>query len=93
MFDQIKEKLKSAGKRAEEAGQWLMVIEPVPPFNSKGMVTALITAASMISVTLLAGVGLATLLILLLSLGMILLILTQIFGIEFDVDPNDFMRF
>ncbi len=93
MFDKIKEQLKSTTQKAKEATKALVVIEPIPPYNEKGMLTALITAAGLISVTLLAGVGLATLTILLLALGLILLILTRVFGVEFDMDPAEFMRF
>lgn len=93
MFDTIKEGFKSAGKAADKAGKFLTVIEPVSPYNRKGILTALITAAGLISVTLLAGVGLAAMTILLMALGIILLILTKVFGVEFDLDPDQFMRF
>lgn len=92
MIDRIKEKIKAAGQKAESAGKWLTVIEPVSPYNKKGMLTALITAAGLISVTLLAGVGLATLLVLLVCLGMILLILAKVFGVEFDMNPEEMFR-
>lgn len=93
MLDTLKEHLKTAGKKADDAGKWLAVIEPVSPFNEKGMLTALITAAGLVSVALLAGLGLAAMTILLLALGFILLILTRVFGVEFDMDPSDFMNF
>ncbi len=93
MFEKIKEQLKSTGAKAKEASKALTIIEPMPPYNQKGMLTALITAAGLISVTLLAGVGLVSLTILLLALGLILLILTRVFGVEFDMDPAEFMRF
>lgn len=93
MFETIKEHLKSVGKQADKAGKMLTVIEPISPYNRKGYLTALITAAGLISITLLAGVGLMSMAILLLALGLILLILTRVFGVEFDMPPEDFLRF
>jgi hypothetical protein len=90
MFDTFKDQLT---KKAKEAERWLTLVEPVPPHNDKGMLTALITAAGLISITLLAGVGLCAMTILLLALGLVLLILSRVFGVEFDMDPQDFMRF
>ena len=93
MLDSIKDMLKNAGERADEAGKWLAVIEPLPPYNGKGMVTALITAAGLISTALLAGVGLTALLVLLTALGLIMLILTRVFGLELDMTPEEFFHF
>ena len=69
-----------------------MVIEPVAPFGGRGMITVLITSASLLSITLLGGVGLASMIILLLALGLIFLILSTIFGISFDMDPAEIFR-
>lgn len=93
MFETIKEHMKNAGKQVDIAGKMLAVIEPVSPYNKKGVLTALITAAGLISITLLAGVGLMSMVILLMALGLILLILTRVFGVEFDMSPEDFLRF
>ncbi len=91
--ENVKESFRSAGSAADKAGKFLAVIEPVSPYNRKGLLTALITAAGLISVTLLAGVGLAAMTLLLMSLGIILLILTRVFGVEFDFDPEQFMKY
>jgi hypothetical protein len=93
VFDSFKDMMANAGEKAGEAGKWLTVIQPVPPYNDKGMVTALITAAGLICTALLAGVGLSALLVLLLSLGLILLVLTRVFGLELDMAPEDIFHF
>jgi len=89
----ITEKIKQARERAREAGKYLMVIEPMPPFNQKGLTTALITAASLISIVMLAGVSLVSLAILLTAMALILLILTRILGIDLDLNPEDIFRY
>jgi len=71
----------------------LMVLDPVPPFGGRGMATVLITGAGLISIALLSGLGLVSMLVLLVTLGLIFLILAKVFGIDFDVDPNEIFGF
>lgn len=78
---------------ASEMSEALMVLEPVPPFGGKGMVTVLITTAGLISVALLGGLGLVSMMVLLVALGLIFLILAKVFGIDFEIDPNEIFGF
>ena len=75
--------------RAEQLGKALVLFEPEPPFRGKGMLTVLVTSASLITVTILGGVSLTCLLVLLLCLSMIMLILTRVLGIDFNLAPED----
>ena len=88
-FNDIGEKLRGMMGKVKEKGQFLMVVEPVHPYNNKGMVTALITAAGLISVAILAGVSLVSLAVMLAALGLILLILTRVFGVDLNFNPED----
>jgi len=92
LLDRIRHFFDKASDQAAEISEALMVIEPVAPFGGRGMITVLITSASLLSITLLGGVGLASMIILLLALGLIFLILSTIFGISFDMDPAEIFR-
>ncbi|MCZ7582449.1 MAG: hypothetical protein M5R36_03435 [Deltaproteobacteria bacterium] len=70
-----------------------MLFEPEAPFRGKGMVTVLVTSASLITVAILGGVSLACLLVLLLCLSMIMLILTRVLGIDLDLAPEEIFRY
>jgi hypothetical protein len=92
LFDRVRDLLGKASHEAGEMSEALMVLEPVPPYGGKGVVTVLITAASLISIALLGGVGLMALAILFVALGIIFLILSSVFGISFDLDPAELFR-
>ncbi len=93
LIDKLKKFFDGAKDRAGEIGKALVLFEPEAPFRGRGGVTVLITAASLISVAILGGVTLAGLVILLICLSMILLILTRVLGIDFDVSPEDIFGF
>jgi hypothetical protein len=78
-----------AKDKAREISKALILFEPEAPFRGRGLVTVLVTTASLISITILGGVTLSALLILLLCLSMIMLILTRVLGIDFDFAPED----
>ena len=90
--DQLHEIYEKATGQTREMTEALMVISPVAPYADKGMVTVLVTAAGLISIALLGGVGLVSMAILLVALGLIFMILSSVFGITFDVDPADLFR-
>jgi hypothetical protein len=93
VFDRVRDLFHRAANQAQEMSEALMVIEPVAPYGGKGLASALITAAGLISIALMGGVGLAALVILLLALGIIFMILSGVFGISFDVDPAEVLRY
>jgi hypothetical protein len=92
LFDRLRDMYQRAADQAGEVGEALMVIEPAPPYGGHGVATMLITSAALISIALLGGVGLASLLIMLLALGIIFMILSSVFGISFDMDPAELFR-
>lgn len=85
-FDQAREK-------ARQVSRSLVLFEPEPPFRGRGLLTVLVTTASLITVTILGGVTLSSLLVLLLALALIMLILTRVLGIDFDVAPEEIFGF
>ncbi len=93
MFDKFYKFLDDAREKAGDVGKAVILFEPEPPFRDKGMITVLVTSASLIAITILGGVTLASLLILLVALSCIMLILTRILGIDFDVNPEDLFGF
>jgi len=93
VIDRIRSLFEKAAEDADELSQALMVIEPAPPFGGRGMVTVLVTTAGLISIALLGGLGLVSMLVLLVALGLIFMILSKVFGINFDVDPNEIFGF
>ena len=93
MFEKFFEFIEEAKDKAGDVGKALILFQPEPPFRDKGMITVLVTSASLITISILGGVTLASLLILLVALSCIMLILTRILGIEFDVNPEDIFGF
>ena len=93
MFDSIQDLFASTRDKAEEIGKALILFEPEAPFRGRGALTVLVTTASLITVAILGGVSLAGLAILLICLAMIMLILTRILGVDFDVAPEDIFGF
>jgi hypothetical protein len=92
LLERMREMFDKAHDQAADFSEALTVIEPVPPFGGRGAVTVLVTSAALLSVTMLSGVGLVSLAIMLIALAIIFLILTNVFGISFDVDPADIFR-
>jgi hypothetical protein len=92
LIDRVRDLMHRAADQAGEVGEALMVIEPTPPYGGRGAATVLITAAALISIALLGGVGLASMIIMLLALGIIFMILSAVFGISFDMDPAEIFR-
>ncbi|MCC6158980.1 MAG: hypothetical protein IT350_13105 [Deltaproteobacteria bacterium] len=85
-FDQARDK-------ARQVSRALVLFEPEPPFRGRGLLTVLVTTASLITVTILGGVTLSSLVVLLLALALIMLILTRVLGIDFDVAPEEIFGF
>ncbi|MCL4235584.1 MAG: hypothetical protein KJ042_13805 [Deltaproteobacteria bacterium] len=85
-FDQAREK-------ARQVSRALVLFEPEAPFRGRGLLTVLVTTASLITVTILGGVTLSSLVVLLLALALIMLILTRVLGIDFDVAPEEIFGF
>ncbi len=93
IISRVREIFDRTTKQASEVSEALAVIEPVPPFGGRGTVTVLLTGAALLSIALLGGVGLTAMVIMLIALGIIFLILTNVFGISFDVDPSEVFRY
>ncbi|MCB1152987.1 MAG: hypothetical protein H6684_14110 [Deltaproteobacteria bacterium] len=93
MFESFQGIFDNAKKNAEQLGRALVVFEPEPPFQGRGLLTVLVTTASLITVAILGGVGLSCLVVLLLCLSLTLLILTRVLGIDFDVTPEEIFGF
>ncbi|HPM78925.1 MAG TPA: hypothetical protein PK961_17690 [bacterium] len=93
LFQKIRSFFDRTTENAEAMNEALMVIEPVPPYGGRGMVTVLITAAGLISIALLGGMGLVSMMVLLITLALIFLILAKVFGISFDMDPTEIFGF
>ncbi len=89
LFDRMRAFFSQANDDAVDLSEALVLFEPVPPFAKRGMITVLITAAGLISITLLGGLGLVSMMVLLVTLGLIFLILSKVFGIDFDMNPSD----
>jgi hypothetical protein len=89
LFDKVRSFFDRTSETAGEFSEALMVIEPVPPFAKRGMMTVLITAAGLISIALLGGLGLVSMMVLLVTLALIFLILSKVFGIDFEVNPGE----
>ncbi|MHA1570105.1 MAG: hypothetical protein ACTSXZ_11605 [Alphaproteobacteria bacterium] len=93
ILDTLRSFFDSASDNATAMTEALMVIEPVSPFGGRGMITVLVTTAGLISVALLGSLGLVSMMVLLVCLGLIFLILSKVFGIDFEVDPSDIFGF
>jgi hypothetical protein len=89
LFDKVRSFFDRTGETANEVSQALVLFEPVAPFAKRGAVTVLITAAGLISIALLGGLGLVSMMVLLVTLALIFLILSKVFGIDFDVNPGE----
>jgi len=92
-IDRIRGMYSRVSDHATDMSEALMVIEPVPPFGNRGLLTVLVTTASLISIALLGSMGLAAMVMLLIALGLILLILANVFGIDFDLDQSEIFRY
>ncbi|MDP8225453.1 MAG: hypothetical protein P9L99_18985 [Candidatus Lernaella stagnicola] len=93
LFDRVRDLFDKASENVTEVSDALMVIEPVPPYGGRGAVTVLITGAALLSMALVSGVGLVSMVIMLMALAIIFMILTNVFGISFDVDPSEIFRY
>lgn len=92
-FQKFSDFVDQAKGKVEDVSRALVLFEPEAPFRGRGLLTVLVTTASLISVTILGGVTLSSLLVLLLALALIMLILTRVLGIDFDVSPEELFGF
>jgi len=69
-------------------GLWLSLLKPKPPFNRGALVPALVSAASLVTIAILAGVTLAALIVLLLALFLITIILSKVMGVDLEILPD-----
>ncbi|MBZ0272457.1 hypothetical protein K8I61_10495 [bacterium] len=91
--DAIREMLGETGKKARDIGKALVLFEPEPPYRGRGLLTVLVTSASLITIAILGGVSLAVLLVLLVCLSLIMLLLTRVMGVDITAAPEDIFGF
>ena len=88
VFYDLKRRAREFFGNPEQTALIRSLVTPRAPFHRGSLVSALVASASLISVAILAGMGIAALLVLLASLFLVSVVLVKVLGVDLELFPG-----